>query len=182
MSAFAKAVGFNLTGQASIDEAVDITRQWVNSFISGGEPWWLTLSGASDLSKTHLLTGVFKILNGRGLLSSNQSGVQEQRVIVWPEIMLGLRSSRGYATNDLLSAAADWKAVFLDELKADGDTTGYSTGVLANLLSARTGKWTLITTNLTLGHIERFDARIASRMIRAGSRFVQMQGKRYCER
>lgn len=147
--------------------------------IAGEKPWWLILSGQSDMGKTHLLRGSFQAVKQHA--KPHHGDGYDPRILVWPEIILALRSSRGFQTNDLLSDATNWRAVFLDELKADGDTTGYSTGILSNLLSARTGKWTMITTNLTLTQIEAVDARIASRMNRDGSRFLRMEGQRYCE-
>jgi len=65
--------------------------------------------------------------------------------------------------------------IVVDEIGADRDPSGHTRDCLARLLSARVGKWTIITSNKTLGDIQRdIDTRISSRIIRDGSLVVDV--------
>jgi len=61
----------------------------------------------------------------------------------------------------------------IDDLGSPRDINGYLADCYAKICEERLGKWTIITTNKPLGQIaEEIDARIASRMIRGGSKVV----------
>ena len=68
--------------------------------------------------------------------------------------------------------------LFVDDIGAEKDTTGFVKGKLCELLSRRLGKWTLLTSNLTLTDMgENYDNRISSRIIRDDNMFVRLYWK-----
>lgn len=72
------------------------------------------------------------------------------------------------------------KLVVLDEIGADRDKNGHVKDQLARLCSARVGKWTIITSNMTLEDVKtHLDQRIPSRMLRDGSVVVDVRMRDY---
>ena len=61
----------------------------------------------------------------------------------------------------------------IDDFGTEFDKSGYVLSKLLELINARLGKWTVITSNLTLNQIANdVDPRIASRLVRDGGRVV----------
>lgn len=76
--------------------------------------------------------------------------------------------------------ARDTFFLVIDDLGAERDSSGFVKDKMFELLNARMGKWTLITTNLSLKNIaENYDARIASRLIRDGNIFMRINAGDY---
>lgn len=88
----------------------------------------------------------------------------------WPKLLTQLRDGKYWIVEDL----ADANLVFLDELVTEHDPSGFAKDKLCELLSRRIGKWTIITSNLTLSKLSELDTRISSRMIRGGSRTIEV--------
>lgn len=83
-----------------------------------------------------------------------------------------LQSNSGYAELEELKRE---KLVVIDEIGSDRDPNGHVRDCLSRLLSARVGKWTIITSNKSLGEIQRdIDTRVSSRMCRDGSVVVDV--------
>lgn len=92
--------------------------------------------------------------------------------IYWPRMAAALQ--QGEHPEDMHHAIR-CKFLVLDDIGANRDSTGYVTGQLGNLLGERTGRWTVITSNLHMDQIsERLDTRVASRLIRDGNRVVDL--------
>ena len=76
----------------------------------------------------------------------------------------------------------DWPYLFLDDVGAERDTTGFASEQLCTLLGTREGKWTMITSNLSVAEFASLDTRIASRMFRGGSKAIEIDAKDYSTR
>ena len=75
-----------------------------------------------------------------------------------------------------------WPFLVIDEVTPDNDKWGPAANALINLLSARTGRWTLLTSNLGIAEMEHLDPRISSRLIRDGSKVVIVDTQDYSTR
>lgn len=64
-----------------------------------------------------------------------------------------------------------WRYLILDDVASER-VSEYSGEKLHNLLGARVGKWTIITSNKSMRDIAEFDTRIASRLKRDGAKIV----------
>lgn len=92
--------------------------------------------------------------------------------IYWPNISDSLQAGD---QPEALYHASRVKFLVVDDVGANRDNTGYVTGRLGNLLGERAGKWTVVTSNLTMEQIsERLDTRIASRLVRGNNRVVEI--------
>lgn len=126
---------------------------------------WLSFTGLSGVGKTFLAR--------MALAAAKEApGMMEHRTLscpvvttYWPTLLNKLREGEYHRVTDLIAA----NVVLLDELTIDHDPSGFGADRLCHILSGRVGKWTLITSNLTISQIADIDPRIASRMVRGGS-------------
>jgi chromosomal replication initiation ATPase DnaA len=150
---------------------------FLEDFRDGKQPRWLSLLGSSGSGKTHLAKTVWKIYrHDRNLF---RASVENGEIVYpgewcdWPRLAGDLQSNSGYSELEELASA---KLIIVDEIGADRDKHGHVRDCLARLLSTRVGKWTLITSNMSLTAIrDKMDSRIASRMLRDGSVVVDVE-------
>ena len=149
---------------------------------SSAPPRWLTLSGGCGAGKSHLArqTKRFWIEHAGWVRAEGKSGsyrrLRECRFISWRKFVQRQKAGEFRELVDLM----DLPLLIVDDIGAEYDPTGFAKGRLDELLDARLGKWTFITTNLSLQEIgEQLDARIASRMKRGGSRFIKTTAPDY---
>lgn len=147
-------------------------------------PRWLTFLGASGNGKTYLAKRIWRWFKSgdqfAGAVAKGDDGRDEivypGQWCFWPQLAAELQANAGY---DRLDELKRERFVVLDEIGADRDVNGHVKDCLARVLSARVGKWTVITSNKTMEEIANIDQRIASRMIRDGSEVVQVEVRDY---
>lgn len=149
--------------------------QWVHDVKAARPPYWLSLLGKCGTGKTHCARQVFEWLKGTRRLCWQGWGAvdcpweYDPYLVHWPTHLQQLRNNKASLRhNDMFR----WPFVVLDEVTPDNDRWGPAANALINLLSARTGRWTLLTSNLGIAEMERLDPRISSRLIRDGSNVV----------
>ena len=136
-------------------------------------PRWLSFVGPSDQGKTFLAKLIWTTM--RPLLSTSHCDYVTS-LVYWPGFVDELRAGNAYArARDMRK----WPLLVIDDIGAERDTTGFATEQLNTLLGCRTGKWTVLTANLTLEQIAASEPRIASRMIRDGSVAVDLNTTPY---
>ncbi len=72
--------------------------------------------------------------------------------------------------------------MFLDDIGAERDPSGFAAEELNTLLGCRMNKWTLITTNKTSDSLEQMDGRIYSRIIRGDNISIGINTKDFSDR
>lgn len=78
---------------------------------------------------------------------------------------------------------AAWPILFLDDIGAERDKTGFSSEQLCALLGQRAKKWTILTSNLSLENLGEVDPRISDRVIREnGNEYVDIDVVSYAIR
>jgi DNA replication protein DnaC len=132
-------------------------------------PRWMTVLGVTGTGKTHCARRLWNHLAAR--LDWRRAAFNQSEVY-WPRFVSELRSGDAYEKfRDMWS----WPVVMLDDIGADRDTTGFATEQLNTLLGCRVGKWTIITSNLTLRQLSEVEPRIADRIIRAPNIFLEVK-------
>jgi hypothetical protein len=129
-------------------------------------PRWLTILGTSGAGKTHLCWRLmeFYLDTARRAGDRGRSGLKP-----WPEMESDLRGGKHW----LLNAISKDFLVILDDVGAGYDTA-FSVSKLYELLNNRLGKWTVITSNLSLSALAEMDRRIASRIAGPENRVVEL--------
>lgn len=139
-------------------------------------PRWLSLLGWPGAGKTYLARKVWNWYRRSDLFRAkmvNDEAVYPGQWCNWPEMAGELSGNEGYGTLEDLQTET---LVVLDEIGADRDRHGHVRDCLGRLCSLRVNKWTVITSNLSLGDVQRhLDTRIASRMMRDGSVVVDVE-------
>lgn len=144
--------------QAASDFAADLARR--------GEPArWLSLLGVSGCGKTMLAKAVRQsVLHHRPESTC--------AFFKWTSVVNRYLRQGDYGIIPYL--AEDVDVLVLDDIGLETGSS-FSNAKLGELLDARLGKWTLLTSNLLLADIsEQIDMRVASRLVRGESEVVQL--------
>ena len=166
---------FETFGEPGLTAALAEATRLASEIATGTLPRWLTFCGKSGNGKTHLAKALWR------WIKATQDTRQAQfsfgmTMWHWPSFVADLRSGdrRGEWRE-----ASGWPFLCVDDIGADRQTDN-SAEALSTLLCARTGRWTILTTNLTARALaDDLDARIVSRMVRFGGRIVELSTKDY---
>lgn len=147
-------------------------------------PYMLTLLGDPGTGKTRLATALhaWAVRNLRGHAGWEavwQDGVEHQvpqyRDVWWIQSNRMLKRIRE-GDSGYIDDAAGRYFVLIDDLGSEYQTP-FATSVYDELIDRRVGKWTLITSNLTLEQMRaELGARIPSRLLRQGGQVLQTHG------
>lgn len=168
-----------------IEEMALAVVQWCHDVSNAAQPYWISLVGSCGTGKTHCAKQVFRWLKGTGRLSWRGWGSAgcpweyDPYIVHWPTHLTSLRSGRSVMRNEDMHR---WPFLILDEMTMDTDKWGPAANALVNLLSARAGKWVMLTSNYGMADMETLDPRIPSRLIRDGSRVVIVETEDYSTR
>lgn len=151
--------------------------RFILRFKARQSPAWLSLLGDSGVGKTHCADRVWRWLAAR----FNWADCEFiHRKIYWASLIRDLRGGKRY---DELRELSEWPVLFLDDIGAERDTTGFAAEQLNTLLGTRVGKWTILTSNLMLEQLAGIDVRIADRIIREpGNEFIEVKTESYAVR
>lgn len=137
------------------------------------EPSWLSILGDSGTGKTHCARKVWAWAKKK-FVWAKMGFIEDE--IYWPEMVGRLRDVDDKEGREKFKEMAKWPVLFLDDIGAERDKTGFSSDQLNSLMGQRVGKWTIITSNLPLDKIGEIDVRISDRMIREkGNELIELE-------
>ena len=149
---------------------------WASAFKRGDKPRWLSIIGTSGAGKTYAAKRLWRYAKD----NSNWQGCDYfPHVVFWPDFIQELRAGASYAIRNEMKR---WPVLFLDDIGAERDPSGYAAEELNTLLGCRVGKWTLITSNKDADALKAIDGRIFSRLIRDENICVSVNTKDFAER
>lgn len=132
-----------------------------------GEPRWLSFVGESGTGKTFLCNLIREAAPAH--FKNHPSFKRAGYCVKWSNLISGLRDG------DFSIHEEPWPLLMIDDVGASTDTE-FAAAQLSRLLNERMGKWTLITSNLTLeGISNRIDMRITSRLVRGNNVCVEVE-------
>lgn len=137
---------------------------------------WVTLLGKTGTGKTKSATKLWEWSSSRERCRVMWMGCAYQhRQIYWPKFIDELRSQEKWP-HEMYRDIINWPVLFLDDIGAERDTTGFASEKLNTLLGCRVGKWTILTSNLDLSQLGQIDPRIADRIIREpGNEYIEVE-------
>jgi DNA replication protein DnaC len=151
--------------------------KWLEGVRAGERPRWLSLLGLTGTGKTHCARRLYRMTGAAS--PPYHSTDFFPSFVHWPSMVDDLRS---FERQEEYRDMRRWPFLFLDDIMAERDTTGFASEKLSTLLSTRAGRWTVLTSNLTLDQIARSDTRIADRMLRDGGVVVDVTAPSYALR
>lgn len=167
-----------------IEAMVERVAEYMQHFKANRVPSWLSLLGTCGTGKTHCAQKVWVHLYNR-TRNWSPSHVYDgpryiERPIYWPALIRDLRNGQRY---EELADMAGWPVLFLDDIGAERDTTGFAAEQLNTLLGSRVRKWTILTSNLMLEQLASIDLRIADRIVREpGNQFIEVDTVSHSQR
>lgn len=182
IDAWAQVFRFKINGTA--DERVQLRKmveecaRFIDDIRNRQRPRWLSLLGSSFTGKTYLARAVWMWYRqsehwNEGFGETMYPG----QWCNWPELAGHLQRNEW---TGLLDDLGTDRVVVIDEIGADRDKNGHVRDCLARLCSQRVGRWTIITSNMSLPDIEtHIDKRVSSRMLRDGSVVVDVKTREF---
>lgn len=173
--------GFKTFNEPILSRMLDAAATFCADMKDDRPPYWLTLCGASATGKTHLAKSISKYFTkriyGRQFMPRfNHVECCYGKSWNWTAVVDRLRGQEYHATEALKE---DWFCC-IDDIGAERDPTKFAAERLLDVLNHRRDKWTVLTTNLMLNDIATaLDTRIASRLLRDGSKVIQSNAKDY---
>ena len=171
-----KATGFQSLSDPQLTDMLHSTANWLLDIDEGAKPRWLSLVGRSGTGKTMLarfaMQALRRSVHWKSYVDDSGDNHLAGSFVLWPVLAEQLQANSG---REWLDEMTRYRFLFLDDIGQTVDKTGYVTGKLSTLLSQRTGKWTFLTSNLSVKQVaEKVDPRVASRMIRDGNSVVDV--------
>jgi DNA replication protein DnaC len=169
------------TPNSQLRDALDAAQWFCADMATGQKPYWLSLVGYSGTGKTHLaraITDFFKhrMMGVPYIELENVIRHRDYRFRTWSRCMGQIHRGEFGSVQDI---AQEWLLV-LDDIGAEHDPRKFGVSQLLDILNIRRDRWTVITSNLTLEQIgENLDVRLASRLIRDGSKVIELTCQDY---
>lgn len=171
-----KFLQFETLADPQLERMALACAEWKSALDEMRAPRWITFLGSSGCGKTHCARALW-------YYAKNLFDWMECRYvhmpIYWPKFIQELRAGDSYERRTDMH---QWPVLFLDDIGAERDTSGYATEELNTLLGARIGKWTILTANLTINQFAGVDERMASRIIRDNNIVAQVKCQDYALR
>lgn len=148
----------------------------IQAIVDSRPGYWLSFVGVPGTGKTHLARKINRAFRDRvsGTVDPSKSpGIWRKKggLVHWGKTLSEMMDGNWGMIEHLQE---DW-FVALDDIGTEYDKhRALSASKLYDVLEARMGRFTVITANMGLEHIgNALDARIASRMIRAGNIVIE---------
>lgn len=151
-----------------LESLVDTCAEFAIAFRDGLPPRWISILGNTNNGKTHCGRRLWNHLSARVDWHNAQFNHHE---IYWPKFVSELRAGDVF---DKYRDLMNWPVLFLDDIGAERDTTGFASEQLNTLIGCRADKWTILTSNLFLEQLAKIDPRIADRIIRQPNHFIEV--------
>lgn len=173
---FADWLKLKTCGDPELVKLVTACQEWATAFRNLDSPRWLSLLGVSGTGKTHCCQRLWEWSKSWPDWSHTK---YSPRKIYWPSFVQSLKAGEAFAMRDDMKS---WPLLFLDDIGAERDPSGFASEELNTLLGCRVGKWTLITSNKDIEALKAVDGRISSRLIRGNNICVGLNTKDFAER
>lgn len=169
---------YRTLGDPKLEKILAAVKPFASAMQRGESPHWLSLLGSSGIGKTHLSKKLAEFWDrhcGTRIISASMAEpiqTERSRLISWRTFVREQRGGDFQGINRILAA----RFAILDDIGTEHDPSGFAKAVLDEILDARLGKWTVVTSNLYLDQLAAIDSRIASRLVRDGSKVLAIEG------
>lgn len=168
-------VGFKTLGDPVLQGALEQCTLFFNDLIQNKNPRTISLFGVSGTGKTMLARAMYRKFKDEYRYTTKKYGELEITALHnccsynGMKLVNYLRNGEYYLLNEIEQA----HMLFIDDIFAENPTENMNAHWF-DIINRRCGKWTILTSNKSVEHIaENIDTRIASRLIRDGSKIIK---------
>jgi len=173
---FVEWIGLKTFGDPELEKLATACQEWASAFKTKQSPRWLSLLGSSGTGKTHCAKRLWDYAKSH----SDWSKLDYfPKVIFWPDFVQKLRTGEAF---EMRQEMKRWPVLFLDDIGAERDPSGFAAEELNTLLGCRMGRWTILTSNKEFDALKAMDGRISSRLVRDDNICVAVNTKDFSER
>ncbi len=173
---FAEWLKFSTFSDPELEKVVVACLEWAEAYKQKSAPRWISLLGVSGTGKTHCARRLWEWSSARADWAAAEF---QAMAIYWPGFVQSLRAGNAFRMRDDMKR---WPVLFLDDIGAERDPTGFAAEELNTLLGYRTDRWTIITSNKDALALKAIDGRISSRLIRGKNISVGIKTTDFAER
>ena len=177
---FGEMAEFDTHGDPEREILLDGATLYANSIANGAEPYSLALLGPSGIGKTHLAHALYRWAKRMSADKPDHNGIMHPQRITYHSVD---RACHRFLDGeyDLLTRMEDDYFLVLDDIGTERDPNGTFRGKIQHLIDRRLGRaWTVLTSNMEFDDLIKYDARLASRLIRDGGKVVVSKATDYC--
>lgn len=187
---------FETFNDPTLEKMLEIAKKYIQDILNK-KYYTLTLSGPTEIGKTHLLLRCFKLLEKMDLYYKYTPwcrGYEQAMFFKWYEITPCLLS-RSFDSKDkgrgeeLFDQITNCGCLIVEEFLGDDYSNANAFNKIEiqkahQLIDSRLGKATILDTNKLITDIEMLDVRLASRLKRNEGRFIGIKNTtpKYCTR
>ena len=155
-------LSFDTHGDTVLEDMLTRTAAFINAFThhDNRKRYWLTLAGTCGVGKTHLAKAVAK--------THQNVAKSPGKFVRWIDALNYMRDGH----HNYASELARESLLVIDDIGAEHGSE-YGSQKLLEVLDKRLGKWTFITSNLTMERFAEIDRRIASRLVRDNNQVLE---------
>jgi len=156
-------LSFDTHEDSVLEDMLMRTSAFINNMIHHDHRarYWLTLAGTCGVGKTHLAKAVAK--------THQNISKKPGKFVRWIDALNYMREGHHSYAAELSRE----HLLVIDDIGAEHGSD-YGTQKLLEVLDKRLGKWTFITSNLTMERFAEIDRRIASRLVRDHNQVVEV--------
>lgn len=169
---------FQTLGEKNLEEMLSKAEAYLSDLVTQKNPRWITFSGKSGVGKTMLAKNIYSEFYENHRYYERENGTTGRYDCGFYSATKITNTIRA-GDFGIIEQLKREHLVCIDDILAE-HPSDFIASQWYDILNARLGKWTILTTNKTLNQIaNEVDARIASRIIRDNNELIICDTKDY---
>jgi len=168
---------FQIFEDPELEEMELAAHQFISEMQSLSNKRWLTLLGPSGVGKTFLGGIIYDRARQMQNISCHSTMMFGEQKVKWAHFVNAVLAQKKKWLSD---GAHQANLLWIDDLELTGNSA--ATDLLEEVLEARSGKWTMISSPMTPDQLDAVSETILARMMHGGSIVLEIEAGPYLDR